>query len=266
VPTRLRAVRVRRCTHVTPRRNPAENGERPGKHAWPKPARPPGAARRWDDPPQIDLRALAFRSNCSHRPSCPEARRAMPLFGSVSGCPARCRRRRRRDDPGCPVPSVRRRGIDSPCASWVTSVDSIPAVSSLHPVSRLPGPTRPWLLVPTRPALASGTGARVPSGSTLRPTRPGRCFSSGWHALSGTRRSLNHAKHQVKRYFRIPRVVPRTFWLPPGFLRSSPVRRRSFTAICTARVPIVDDLRSTVDGLEAAHVDVSAPNRLNGAR
>jgi len=41
----------------------------------------PGLPERWDDPPLVDLRALAF-ARPTHRPSCPKARRAMPMFGS----------------------------------------------------------------------------------------------------------------------------------------------------------------------------------------
>jgi hypothetical protein len=46
-------------------------------HPVPVGVRSPG----WDDPPLVDLRALAF-ARPTHRPSCPKARRAMPMFGS----------------------------------------------------------------------------------------------------------------------------------------------------------------------------------------
>jgi hypothetical protein len=47
---------------------------------------PPGLPKGWSDPPPIDLRALAF-ARSSHRPSCPKARRAMPVFGRRLGRP-----------------------------------------------------------------------------------------------------------------------------------------------------------------------------------
>ena len=58
----------------------------------------PGLPERWDDPPLVDLRALAF-ARPTHRPSCPKAWRAMPVVarspvarpvadGATTGYPA----------------------------------------------------------------------------------------------------------------------------------------------------------------------------------
>jgi len=64
------------------------------------------------------------------------------------------------------------------------------------------------------------SGSAVPRercglGRSPPPHRPGR------HALSGTMSSKDPAKTLVKRYFRIHRVIPATFSLPPGFPPSS---------------------------------------------
>ncbi len=93
-----------------------------------------------------------------------------------------------------------------------------------------------------RPAIRDGSMAFVPVPSPLTPTLPKRGsgpFSGLRHpkvtstrlgspvpvgvALSGTGHRLEHASHQVKGYFRIHRVLPRTFPLRTGNVSSSTV-------------------------------------------
>jgi hypothetical protein len=72
----------------------------------------------WTGPPLVERRALAFDSTCSHRPSRLAARRAMPLFGLDTGCPASTPRHRftltRLPEPSVLVPI----GTDLAESSW----------------------------------------------------------------------------------------------------------------------------------------------------
>lgn len=75
---------------------------------------------RWDDPPLIDLLALAFRSFSSHRPSCPEARRAMSRCEpGVPVARPRCPQVTSPSPrPGCPSRRSGAMGDPLPTASW----------------------------------------------------------------------------------------------------------------------------------------------------
>lgn len=199
---------------------------------------------RWDDPPLIDLLALAFRSFSSHRPSCPEARRAMSRCEpGVPVARPRCPQVTSPSPrPGCPSRRSGAMGDPLPTASWggprcVASgpcsrrsrlpggpVELGPGVSPLHQLrSRLVNRARHQQL-----------GLAAPSDSALRLCLAGSFPSPGWRALSGTRTTLVHAKDQVKGYFRIPRVLPRTFPLPPGSAPFIPNAGIEIHRLCTA--------------------------------
>lgn len=86
---------------------------------------PPGATPRLDDPPLIDLRALAFASTNVNRPSEPKPRRAIPFCRfRLPGCPAKLPRRSRHAAPatGCPAADA-----DAPTL-WIAP--TVPAVAS----------------------------------------------------------------------------------------------------------------------------------------
>jgi len=77
---------------------------------------PPGATPRLEDPPPVDLRALAFVPTNVNRPSVPRPRRAIPFCRLVRpGFPARLPRRSRHAAPaaGCPAADATHR----PCGS-----------------------------------------------------------------------------------------------------------------------------------------------------
>ena len=151
----------------------------------------------------------------------------MPLFGPVPGCPVRPRNHYAvHADPGKPVPSV--------SASWepplrrsvgVTSDASAPdhpSVAPGKPCAR--SGVAVWRFAPPEPAFTSWTEPvfRLPPPCGF--VRQTRCLSPGRHALSGTSLTFANVKPQVKGYFRIPRVIPRTFCLLTRNIASSTVR------------------------------------------
>lgn len=234
----------------------------------PKPLRRPGPARGRDDhPPLVDLLALAFCST-SHRPSCPRARRAMP----------RCRPGSRL--PG-PFPSrfLRRpgriRGDDLPVRTptspsqlgWLAAAGTRairarppgepfgrPRLASvvLNPVCRL-------RFTSTCPPPERGTGAGlvsvVPSWSKLPAGATDRFPVPVGVALSGTQHTLANASPQVKGYFSVHRVLPRTSSLPP---RSPPSS--------TVHPPFVHKVVHMCAAQRALRLTTPPPARLNVGR
>jgi hypothetical protein len=194
----------------------------------PEPLRCPGQLKGTNHPPMVDLLALASRST-SHRPSCPKAWRAMPLFGPVPGCPVRCRH--------VVVPSLRaspgpRTGAVRAAApvrqlGWHTLASA--RFHLIEPSGEPVGP--PMWIGGIRPCTVSAdvdlpkrgpgpfSGGRHPKVTSTRLGSPVPVAA----ALSGTRHTLQPPSPQVKRYFRMHRVLPRTFPLRTGNPRSSTV-------------------------------------------
>ena len=225
----------------------------------------------------VDLLALASRST-SHRPSCPEARRAMPRYRPGTGCPARYRhgavtlpRTSPRQRSGT-VRTVARR------ASWGGS--PMPRPCSHPPTARRTGRPSDWESVAFVPCTGSADAdlAEAWNRPVFRRPHPEVDPTDSVPvpvgvALSGTGHTLPHASPQVKGYFRIHRVLPRTFSLPTGNVAFI---HRSCTALPTvdaagqgAGAPAVPNRASTSERRDVAirlrRVDAPAPERLNGA-
>ena len=107
----------------------------------------PGLPEGWDDPPSVDLPALAFRSTYTS-PVVPEGSAGDARCGSPSGCPARCQL--------TPPPVSRRR---CPPPQWV----GCPTLrNGVGPLVRLPGPLAP----------APFTLTRLPVPTPVAPAEP----------------------------------------------------------------------------------------------
>ncbi len=133
----------------------------PGRRSQREPAQPPGLPKGWSDPPPIDLRALAF-ARSSHRPSCPKARRAMPVFGRRPGHPSSLPFDTVHQSPG-----VRSLSVSS--AGEPTSVSELETRSAGYPA-------------PLPPGVAAGCPAAV---------SPQRLLSANRHASLESRLGLS---------------------------------------------------------------------------
>ena len=97
-----------------------------------------------------------------------------------------------------------------------------------HPSARglrLPGDSvlrSMWLLAPTGTALASWIGSVFRSTCPEGLTSQTRSLDPGLRALSGTRHTFAPTKSQVKKYFKIPRVIHQTFLQSPEFMFHPP--------------------------------------------
>lgn len=135
------------------------------------------------------------------------------MYGQFAGCPA--------PSPLARSPFTLTRLPDpSILTTWelplrppvgVATVASAPTVRPWPPIARWPGAPGPWCLVLH---LRLPPPVSLPSCPPIR--HPEVTFGRPWFArpevfVSGTARTFADAKPLVKRYFRIPRVVPRTF-------------------------------------------------------
>jgi len=153
----------------------------------------PGLPERWDDPPLVDLRALAF-ARPTHRPSCPKAWRAMPVVarspvarsvaaGATTGCPATVPLRVGLVGEPTSVPEA------GPCSGCP---DQRPGAVHADPVARALVSMAP----PNRRVLGCSWGAPVASAGASLPVAPGkpvaRCLEALPHCsplrLPGARR------------------------------------------------------------------------------
>jgi hypothetical protein len=130
------------------------------------------------------------------------------------------------------------------------------------PVARLLGTQSEWLLAPSGPASASWTEPVIGLGSPGGVRRSTRSPGPGWRALPGTRDTLADEKYQVKRYFCIPRVIPRTFRQSPGIVSSSTCCAHVRAQLCPQRTS--RDGRRTV--ARRSSFDVRLRERLNRGR
>ena len=212
-----------------PRRSEGKKRTAPGA-LRPEPWRCPGQLED-EHPPMVDQLALAFaRPHIARR-----ARRhggRCRVVGPVAGCPARCRH-------GA-LPAHR----TNPTRRSCTMRTSAPA-SQLGWPSGCSGPkpsrttdrrtggppeVARWL---SRPVHRRRWRRPLPRQGRDRPS-PSAPPGGGTHelgspvpvgvALSGTEHTLMDASPQVKTCFESHRVLPRTFLLPPGTVRSSTVR------------------------------------------
>jgi hypothetical protein len=169
--------------------------------------------------------AASARTEVHPELTCPRRPKATdhPAPGGV-GC-ARSSRRTVRSSSGCPVPHERSSRSPSPGPPEGDHRTGLtrrrPGLPRRTPTRRCPRASR------RSPAARCEVAV-----NTVRAPNPLRSMTGvGWaeapssplleRALSGTRISKDAAKPQVKRYFRIHRVIPETFSLPPGFRSSS---------------------------------------------
>ncbi len=113
----------------------------------------------WDDPPPIDLPALALSPISSHRPSCPKARRAMPR--EWSGLPVARPRHHQSRCPGRRLGRLPARRPDhGPVAHRHPEVPVCPVVRD------------PWRLVPAGSPSRTSSRSPIPVASRPRLTVP----------------------------------------------------------------------------------------------
>ncbi len=225
------------------------------------------------------------------RPRCSSAPRRLPDDGAAPtpsiGCPTSVAEVTPTPSIGCPTSVAGVRGPGPPVARLRRPLDAVHA----DPVSRAIAMTPParlgrsswgapisstryaaspvatgcpaarcvaamWLLAPSGAALASWAG---PVSRRDRPeglSRQTRSLDPGLRALSGTAATFAPANHQVKMYFRIPRVIHRSSSSSPGI-------RGSCTDSCTALSPGPVDRERRVG---RGRVDGRAASGLNGRR
>ncbi len=190
---------------------------------------PPGAARG-QGPPQLERRALAFDSTCSHRPSRLAAWRAMPRFGSVTGCPA--------SNPSAPSTPTR-----SPEPSVLVPIGTVLAESSWGGPSS--SGSSPLLRCPPPPEDVGAPDCLA--GSSASPGRPGST-----HAPAGLRRPPPPEGAGGPGLTRRPHRSPGSVADPslPPLSRRRPTTRFG-VAVNTVRVPIPLGLVSGVGWAEA---------------
>ncbi len=188
----------------------------------------------------------------ANRPRCLSASHRLPGAGVARSLPSVARPPLPRRSPGLsanrprrpldavhadPVNRVivRRRRTSSEFAVGVLARSPPGHLSARGP--RLPGDSvlrSMWLLAPTGTALASWIGSVLRSACPEGRTSQTRSLDPGLRALSGTRDTFAPGKPQVKRYFRIPRVIHQTSLEIP---RNSRFIHCSYTTSCTGLSP-----------------------------
>ena len=193
-----------------------------GAVALPRAAR--GRASTDGRPAGVSLRST------SHRPSCPKARRAMPRCRPGHRLPGPLPSRRRHADPGKPGPSIGPREDRTDSEPVGVARPRCDPCRPIRPTGEPAGPPR-WL-GGIRPCTVSADAVVPKRGSgpfsdlhhpevasvRLAPRSPSalRCPVRRTHCRV--------ASPQVKGYFAMHRVLPRTSSLRTGSVRSSTVR------------------------------------------
>ncbi|CAN5826620.1 hypothetical protein BH18ACT2_BH18ACT2_23860 [soil metagenome] len=243
------------------------DANRPEQLLRPKPRRCPGQPK-WDEPSTAGRPAgVSLSLDLSHRPSCPQARRAMPRYR-----------------PGRRLPG-------SLPSRHLHAAPDESETSSRHREDRDPKSQLGWLPTP-RPELHREPGRRTgqpPDAATVafipctdsadddlarrRGTRPFSALNTTRRQLLQTRtpsrsalrspvrgETLPQASPQVKQYFRIHTVLPRTFSLPPSGLRSSTVNAQ------LAHIAHIHTIVRSLDGAASPLVHVGGSLTLRAAR
>jgi hypothetical protein len=167
-----------------------------------------------DDPPLVDLLALASRStNVIARQR--KRWRAIPL-SAHSPVSRFLTPTTDSTFPGHPVPIVPAARSATPVTRFASLADRL--VATQLPRSSFPGPASTsedpeagWIIPLPAPLSPREPGwPSVPQDPHCwRPDSRHRSSSSGWRALSGTRVACTNSTPQVKRYFSVHRVIRR---------------------------------------------------------
>lgn len=182
----------------------------------PEPLRCPGQLQGRDHPPMVDLLALAFRST-SHRPSCrfgSAGDAALSARSPVARPVAVRRRHAARTNPLAPAGAGVSTADPQPVGVAASTPAGCPTSRDARRTGRPPELAR-WC--PSRTGSADVGLAEAWSRTVLRRANLPKVVSPRLEspapvgvALPGTRVSVQHASHQVKGYFRMHRVLPRT--------------------------------------------------------